>query len=205
MDTEINGDILRPAYIGTGLSDYSIGYFSPGAWANYTRHFPAGNFNVYARLAAGSSATTCTLYRVTGGWGTTNQSTNLLGTFSVPTTAWESYNYIPLRDGAGNLATVSFTGSTNTLRLARPGNVSGDCNANFMMLVPVFGIDAGTDGMNIILSFPTQSGFNYLVQYKNNLGDANWSSLVDVAGDDTKKSVYDPATNNAHFYCVQIH
>ncbi len=54
MDTEINGDILRPQYQGTGYSDYSIGYFSPGSWANYTRHYPAGRYNVYARLATGS-------------------------------------------------------------------------------------------------------------------------------------------------------
>jgi len=205
MDTEINGDSLRPAYAGTGFSDYSIGYFSPGAWANYTRHFPAGKYNVYARLATGGSATTCALYQVTGGWGTTNQSTNLLGTFSLPTTAWESYSHIPLKDSLGNLATVILTGATNTLRLARPSNVSGDCNANFLMLVPVFGVDASVAGTNITLSFPSQSGFNYLVQYKNSLGDANWNPLVDVAGDDTKKSVYDATTNNAHFYRVQIH
>lgn len=205
MDTEVNGDSVRPAYAGTGFSDYSIGYFSPGAWANYTRHFPTGNYNIYARLAAGSAATTCTLYRVTGGWGTTNQPTNLLGTFSVPLTAWESYNYIPLRDSQGNLAAVALTGATNTLRLARPGNVTGDCNANFLMLVPVFGVDAALGGTNITLSFPSQSGFNYLVQYKNDLGDPSWSPLMDIAGDDTRKSVNDPATNNAHFYRVQIH
>ena len=79
MDTEINDDVVRPQYQGTGYSDYSIGYFSPGSWANYTRHYPAGSYNIYARLAAGGGATTCTLSEVTGGWGTTNQTTSLLG------------------------------------------------------------------------------------------------------------------------------
>jgi len=102
MDTEVNGDTLRTQYNGTGRSDYSIGYFSPGSWANYTRHYPAGGYYVFARLAAGGGATTCTLSQVTGGWGTTNQATNLLGTFSVANTAWETYNYVPLKDANGN-------------------------------------------------------------------------------------------------------
>jgi len=205
MDSEITGDTLRPAYSGTGRSDYSIGYFSPGAWANYTRHFPAGSYNLYARLAAGSSATTCALYRVTGGWGTTNQTTNLLGTFAVPLTAWQSYNYIPLKDSFGNLVTVDLTGSTNTLRLARPATATADCNANFLMLVPVFSANAVPSGTNLTISFPSQSGFNYQVQYKNGFNDPAWNLLVDVAGDNSVKSVSDPTVNTARFYRVQIH
>ncbi|HEV2695638.1 MAG TPA: polysaccharide lyase family 8 super-sandwich domain-containing protein [Verrucomicrobiae bacterium] len=205
MDSEINGDTIRPAYNGTGHSDYSIGYFSAGAWANYTRHYPAGSYNVYARLAAGGGATTCTFYRVTGGWGTTNQTTNLLGTFSVSNNGWENYNYIPLNDSLGNLVTVNLTGPTNTLRLARPTTAAADCNANFLMLVPVFGANAFPSGTNITITFPSQSGFNYQVQYKNNLGDASWNPLLDIAGDNTAKSVNDPAINTARFYRVQIH
>jgi len=205
MDTEIDGDTLRPAYSGTGWSDYSIGYFSPGAWANYTRHYPTGSYNVYARLATGGGATTCALYRVTGGWGTTNQTTNLLGTFSVPNTAWESYNYIPLKDNLGNLATVNLTGPTNTLRLARPITATADCNANFLMLAPVFIVNVAPNGTNILISFPSQSGFNYQVQYKNNLNDDVWNRVLDVAGDNSTKSISDPVVNTAHFYRLQIH
>jgi hyaluronate lyase len=203
MDTEVNGDAVRSQYQGTGYSDYSIGYFSPGAWANYTRHYPAGSYNIYARLAAGGSATTCTLSQVTGGWGTTTQTTNLLGTFSITKTAWESYNYIPLKDSAGNLVTVSLNGSTNTLRLGRPSTATQDCNANFLMLVPVFAINATQTGTNIVISFPTQSGFNYQVQYKNDLMDAVWSPLGGVAGDNTVKSINEPATGHTRFYRVQ--
>ena len=205
MDTEINGDTIRPAYNGTGLTDYSIGYFSAGAWANYTRHFPTGNYNVYARLAAGSAATTCTLYRVNGGWGTTNQTTNFLGTFSVPLTAWESYNYIPLKDSFGNLVAVTLSSPTNTLRLARPNTATADCNANFLMLVPIFGASAAQSGTNITISFPSQAGFNYQVQYKNSLYDLTWNPLLDVPGDDTIKSVSDPTVSSTRFYRVQIH
>jgi len=205
MDTEINGDAIRPKFAGTGYSDYSIGYFSPNSWVNYTRHFPPGSYNVYARLAAGGGATTCTLYRVTGGWGTTSQSTNLLGTFYVPNTAWENYNFIPLRDNSSNLVAVTFSGATNTLRLARPSAATSDCNANFLMLVPVFAANAIFDGTNFGLNFPTQSGFNYQVQYKNNLTDAAWTPLADIGGNDAMNVFGEPAANSAKFYRVMVH
>jgi hyaluronate lyase len=205
MDTEINGDIVRAKYSSTGYSDYSIGYFSPGAWANYTRHFPAGSYNVYARLAAGSGATTCNLYRVTAGWGTTSQSTNLLGTFYAPNTAWESYNYIPLRDSSSNLVAVTFSGATNTLRLARPSTATSDCNANFLMLVPVFAVNATFSGTNFNLNFPAQSGFNYQVQFKNSLSDAVWTPLTDIGGNDSVKVYGETVAGSAKFYRVMIH
>jgi Polysaccharide lyase family 8, super-sandwich domain/Polysaccharide lyase family 8, C-terminal beta-sandwich domain len=202
MDTEVNGDIVRSQYNGTGHTDYSIGYFSAGSWANYTRHYPAGTYNVYARLAAGGGATTCTLYQVTGGWGTTIQTTNLLGTFSVANTAWESYSYIPLENTAGNLVTVSFNGSTNTLRLARPGSATSDCNANFLMLVPVLTLKASQSGTNTLVSFPTQSGFSFQLQCTTNLQNAVWNSITNISGDSTIHSVTDPVSSSVRFYRV---
>jgi hyaluronate lyase len=205
MDTEINGDVPRPPYQGTGYKDYSIGYFSPGSWANYTRHYPLGSYNVYARLASGSSATTCTLSRVTGGWGTITQTTSFLGTFSVPLTAWESYDYVPLEDSLGNLVTVSFNGSTNTLQLGNPSSAASDCNANFFMLVPVFAVNANMKNANMILSFPTQSGFNYQTQYKNQLMDAQWIPMGgNLAGNNSTMFVTNQAASQARFYRVQI-
>jgi hyaluronate lyase len=205
MDTEINGDVVRPQYNGTGYSDYSIGYFSAGSWANYTRHYPAGNYYVYARLASGGGATTCTLSQVTQGWGTTSQTTNFLGTFSVPNTAWESYNYIPLQDNFGNPVTVSFNGSTNTLQLGRPISATSDCNANFLMLVPVFALSAGSISSNLVVSFPTQSGFNYQVEYKNNLTDPQWTPLGSaLAGNNSTMSVTNSTAVKTCFYRVQI-
>jgi hypothetical protein len=71
------------------------------------------------------------------------------------------------------------------------------------MLVPVFAINATQTGTNIVISFPTQSGFNYQVQYKNDLMDAVWSPLGGVAGDNTVKSINEPATGHTRFYRVQ--
>lgn len=205
MDTEVNGDVVRPQYSGAGLSDYSLGYFSAGAWVNYTRNFPAGNYNVYARLATGGSATTCTLYRVLGGWGTAVQTTNLLGTFSVPLTAWESYTYVPLRDSAGNLVTVTFDGSTNTLRLARPTTATSDCNANYLMLTPVLTVNAVLNGLNTTVSFPSQLGFNYQIQYKTNLTGTDWISLGDpIAGNGGIQSANLPSSAQTGFYRVLL-
>jgi hyaluronate lyase len=205
MDTEVNGDVLRPAYNGTGKTDYSLGYFGAGAWANYTRVYPAGSYNVYARLAAGSGATTCTLYQVTGGWGTTSQTTNLLGTFTVPNTAWETYNYIPLKDNGGNFVTVTFNGSTNTLRLARPSSATADCNANFLMLTPVLNVSAVANGTNTTLSFLTQAGFNYQIQYKTNLTDTDWIPVgAPVSGNGAMQSTDVPNGNPSGFYRVQL-
>jgi hyaluronate lyase len=205
MDTEVNGDVVRPQYNGTGFSDYSIGYFSPGSSANYTRHFPAGSYYAYGRLAAGGGATTCTLAEVTGGWGTTSQTTNLLGTFFVPNTAWETYNYIPLTDNSGNPVIVTFNGSTNTLQLGRPPSASADCNANFLMLVPVFQLTSQANGTNLVFSFPTQSGFNYQVEYKNALTDTQWIPLGGtVPGNNLAESATNPVVNQTRFYRVQI-
>jgi hyaluronate lyase len=206
VDTEVNGDVIRPQYNGTGYSDYSIGYFSPGSWANYTRHYPAGSYYVYARLASGGSATTCTLSEVTHGWGTTSQTTNLLGTFFMPLTAWETYDYIPLTDNFGNPVVVTFNGSTNTLQLGRPSSATSDCNANFLMLVPVFNLGFASRGTNLVISFPMQSGFNYQAEYKTNLTDPQWLPLGNnVAGNNLTGWVTNSTAVQTRFYRVQIH
>ena len=172
---------------------------------NYTRHYPAGSYNVYARLASGGGATTCTLSQVTSGWGTSTQATTLLGTFSVANTAWESYNFVSLEDNLGQLATLAFNGSTNTLQLRRPGTATSDCNANFLMLVPILAIQAKQSGTNIVLSFPTQSGFNYQVQYRNSLTDAGWTALAGgIAGNNAAQTMNDPVTSSPRFYRVQV-
>lgn len=210
MDTEINGDIKRPQYLDPNnpQSDYSIGYFSDGAWANYTRDYPAGTYNVYGRFAAGGGDTDATLSEVTTNWGTVNEVSNLLGTFSIPNSGgWENYQYVPLRDANGNLVNLTLNGSTNTLQLVRPTDnpASPDVNVNFMMLVPVFTTSASRSGTNVVVSFQTMSGFNYQVQYKTNLTDPAWNSLGSaIPGNNALQSVTNPATSITRFYRVQI-
>ena len=217
MATEINGDTKRAQYLGIGNTnvDYTMGYFSGGAnttasWANYTRHYPAGSYNVYGRLAAGGGVeTTATLSQVISGWGTTTQTTNLLGTFTVESTGWESYRFVPLRDGSGNLVTLTLNGSTNTLQVGNPLGSGSDVNVNFLMLVPASSgsitLTASISGGTITISFPTQSGLSYQLLYKNSLTDPIWTPIGSpVSGNGAVQSVSDTVGGSKRFYRVQI-
>ena len=78
------------------------------------------------------------------------------------------------------------------------------------MLCPVFFFNATPSGTNVVLSVPTQPGFNYQVQYKNNLMDANWIPLgVPLSGNNsnglnTVQLFADPTIESNRFYRVQI-
>jgi len=56
------------------------------------------------------------------------------------------------------------------------------------------------DGTNILVSFPTQVGFSYIVQFKASLADTNWNQLATIPGNGSTGSVTDPATNAVRFY-----
>ncbi|MDB6017157.1 MAG: Beta-agarase [Pedosphaera sp.] len=205
METAINGDVVRPAYNGTGMVDYSVGFFATNEWMNFTRTYPAGTYNVYARMAtSGATNSLASLSLVTSGWGTASQTTNYLGTFVViPGANFEIYSYCPLTDAAGNLVPLTLNGSTNTLQVGRPDGT--DINVNYLVLAPAFVLNATRSGGNILLSFPTQAGFNYQVQYKTNLTDLTWTPLGSaVSGNDALMSVPDPATGTSRFYRVQV-
>jgi hypothetical protein len=214
MDTEVNGDLPRAQYLGTGNTnlDYTMGYYSVGSWANYTRHYRAGSYNVYARLAGGATVpTSAILSEVTSGWGTMDQTTNFLGTFNVDNNGWETYEFTPLRDNSGNLVTLTLNGSTNTLQLGVPIGAGSDVNANFLMLVPAsssgsFAITVSSGSGSIVIAFPTQIGSNYQLLYKNNLTDSSWTAVGSpVAGTGSVESISQPVSGASRFYRVQAH
>ena len=206
--TEITADTARSQFAGG--YDYDIGYFGQGEWGNYTRHYPGGTYDVWGRFACGdANQSHAILSIVTNGWGTTTQTTNVLGSFSIPTTGWSSFGWVPMRDNNGNLQTVTFNGSTNTLNLTRdPTPPFGDVNVNFLMLVPVaqpIPLTATLSGANILVSFQTELGLSYQLQSKTNLTDPIWTVLGSpVAGDGTVKSASDPDTGTRRFYRVSI-
>ena len=82
-----------------------------------------------------------------------------------------------------------------------------ELNTGFFMLaatVPDLKLKAALSGGNIIISFPTQTGFNYQVLYKTHLSDANWTPLGSpVAGNGSVQSVPDSAAGASRFYKVQ--
>jgi hypothetical protein len=208
--TEITADLARPQF--AGAYDYNIGFFGQDEWGNYTRHYPAGSYNVWGRFACGDANTSrATLSLVTGGWGTTTQTTNLLGAFAIPTTGWAAFGWVPMRDSGGNLVSVTLDGNTNTLKLLRDGTAPfADVNANFLMLVPASAagsitLHAAIVGGGLQISFPTQPGFSYQIEYKTNLTDAVWTPLgSSIPGDGTIKAVPDAISGSRRFYHARI-
>jgi hypothetical protein len=207
--TTTSGDSARDQLVNAGRTDYNIGFFGRGSWANYTRHYPAGTYNIIGRFAEGNNATEDTMSVLTSGYGTTTQTTNFLGTFPIAAKGWSTWQWAPLTDAQGNAVKVTLDGSRTTLQLeGTPINGHDEANVNFFMLVAVTPspkLTAAMSGGNIQISFPTQSGYSYQLQYKNNLTDPNWTSVGSpVSGDGTVKSVSDAATLSNRFYHVQI-
>jgi hypothetical protein len=191
-------DVTLPGYtpLPAGNGWYDIGNFNSGQWANYTRDYPAGKYYVYGRLAGYSQSSALSL--VTSGQGTTTQTLSQLGTFVGNPNGWQTWNWILLqKNGAPTVVTL---GGVQTLRFTSSGN----CNANYFMLVPVQGISisATTSGSNAVISFPTLAGLTYRVMYNSSLTSGSWTVLATVSGDGAVKSVNDPATSGQRYYKV---
>ena len=198
--TQVAGDIVRQKYITAGVPDYNVGWWYAGAWLNYTRTIPTGNYNIYGRLAGGNGAYSVTNGLVIGGAGTASQTTKVLGTFSAAGTGWQSWQWVPLLNTNGQLAVVSL-GGVETFKMTSGNSV----NANFYMLVPVPAspvIAILSTNATPVLSFPTQSGFSYLVVYKDQLSDPSWKLLTIVVGDGTNKVISDTPAQSQRFYRV---
>jgi hypothetical protein len=201
LATEITSDALRTGYDTTLIRDHNIGYTATGEWANYTRTYPTGKFNVYMRAARGDGGSgSMGLQLVTSGWGTTSQTTEDLGRFTIPSTgAWQTFQWVPLLDAAGSLKTLDLKGKT-TLRLT-----DGGANVNFFMLTPALYIDMTSSQTSLNFTFGTQLGFNYTVQYTDNLSGGTWNELTTFAGDGAVKSTTATRTSAPRFYRLQIH
>jgi beta-glucanase (GH16 family) len=205
--TEVTSDYLRQAYYlaqqtNPAVADYDVGWWYPGAWLNYTRTVPKNNYNLYARLAGGSGNYSVECQQVISGRGTTSQATQRLGNFSAPGLGWQTWSWVPLLATNGQLAVVSL-GGISTLRMT----TSGNANANFYFLVPAappVNLQAAMTGFAPALSVPTRTGFSYLVLYKNNLTDANWTLLKILTGDGTTQLVNDTTGGSQRFYEVLI-
>ena len=139
-------DLARRQFIN-GALDYNVGFQAIGMWQQYTKTWSNGTFNVYARVASGANQGTyySSWSQVLGGWGSTNQVNQHIGSFAIPTTGgYSAYFYAPLIDQYGNYAQLTL-GGTNTFRARHNvinqtenpnlANTSGGINVNFYMLV----------------------------------------------------------------------
>ena len=55
------------------------------------------------------------------------------------------------------------------------------------------------------LSFGTQKGFSYTVEYKASLADSAWTPLSTVAGDGAVKQIGDSMAATARFFRLVVH
>ena len=202
--TQAAQDLARSQFGAADASDYYVGWWSAGTWLNYTRTFPTNTYRLYARLAY-NAAFSVTASLVTGGWGTLDQSAQVLGTFSGTGTGFQAWQWVPLLDASAQPVAVAL-GGVSTLKMTAGTGV----NANFYMLVPATTppanvvLAANLSGTNVMLSFPTVLGFTYTVLTKSNLTDATWMPLTSVTGDGSPKSVNDPATAAKRYYRLSI-
>jgi hypothetical protein len=177
-------DYVRPKFLAAqaefsdpNIGPINIGYYAAGYWLNYTRHYPTNNYNIWGRLAGGAGAYSgTTVSMVTSGYGTANQTSNVLGTFSDPNASgWQAWHWIPLLDTNGNMVVASLGGQA-TLTVTSGNNL----NTEFFMLVPaslpLTVTPTLVDGQ-LNLAFPTVSGKTYTVVTKSVLTAPTWTQV----------------------------
>ena len=102
-----------------------------------------------------------------------------------------------LSDNFGNLV-ITYTGK---------GGAEADVDGFQIQVIsnPLFTINAASSGTNIIVSFSTQTGFSYQVQYKNYLTDSDWLALGGpIIGNNIAQTVGDLTSENSRFYRVLV-
>jgi len=129
MRTDICSDTPMQKLLDAQTTDdlafnYNVSYMRSNSWLNYTRTYPAGDYNVYGRLA--SDRAYSIRFDEVGG------TTNFLGNFVGNGRGWPFFDWIPLTDTNGALAQVTLGGET-TLRLTTP---AGEVNPNSFVFVP---------------------------------------------------------------------
>jgi hypothetical protein len=212
ITTQTGGDKNRVQFVTNNAAAWRINYFGYGDFANYMRHYPAGKYNVLVRYTQGGAATAATLWQVTSGYKTANQTTSFLGTFPMGDLAgWNSWVWSTLVDSNNVPVTVSFVG-TNITTLQLQGPVTDDgqtSNEGFFMLLPVAQaaatLTATRQGSSIQLSFSTATGASYQVQYTSSLvSPITWSNLGSaLAGNNAAQSVADTIGAGPRFYRVE--
>lgn len=141
-----DADIERGTF--TATTTYKVGWTdAAGDWYNYTRNFSNGLYKVVARLSHGRDNPTDImggqLDLVTSNPALPSQTTQKLGTFRAPASGgWSLWDFVPLKDDAGNDAVVRLSG-VQTVRYSPKFN-GGDINyiaflpqANNLVIRPV--------------------------------------------------------------------
>jgi len=217
-------------YVNGTASGINLTLSSPGstynanstAWGNYSPFTRAGS--PYSALMqsmlsdyAGSAQANVTLAGLAPGQiynlyvytaGDTNVAAGRTGTFTVGSTQ-RNYTWngtaSTLIQGIDYLEFSGVIGTGGTMAIDF-GNATAETDLNGFQLqlvsVPAQpAISVAVSGMNISLSFPTQTGFNYQVQYNNSVSGGIWSPLGSpITGNNAVQSTTDTVGTNACFY-----
>jgi hypothetical protein len=205
-------DYVRPKFLAAqaefsdpNIGPMNIGWYNQFNWLNYTRHFPTNSYNIYARLAGGAGAFSGTqLSMVTSGYGTSLQTSNILGTFSDPlATGWQAWHWIPLLDTNGAVVVVPLGGQA-TLTLMSGNNL----NAEFLMLVPApaqLKLTPSIVSGQLNLSFTTEVGHNYSIVFKSDLTLPTWTQVgPSIPGTGGTTNVTESLSGTQGYYTVGV-
>jgi hypothetical protein len=146
---------------------------------------------------------------LTGGYGTSGQTSNILGTFSDSKAAgFQAWHWLPLLDSNGNMAEVSLgQGDGGIETLQATSETPQYVNLEFFMLVPVppqFALTSSLVSGQPSISFPTESGFTYTILYKSSLTAPNWIAVgSSIAGDGNV--VTEPLPDAPGYYTATAH
>jgi hypothetical protein len=161
---QVANDVNLPLYqaqSNAAIYNVNLSYNNAGNWFNYTRNpWPSGYYRVYARVSGvNAAAGTEYLNLVTSGYGTTTQTTNNLGQFTLAAGAsWNSYVWAPLTDSYGNQITINVPSGQQTLQLLSGGGLSV---IDFMLIsIPAGGLPPVINNFNPpIATVPTGNAF----------------------------------------------
>lgn len=206
-------DYVRPKFVAAqqefsdpNIGPFNMGWTTTGDWDNYTRTYPTNSFYVYGRLAGGAGAwSNQFLEIVTSGEGTTNQTTNILGSFSDATAAgYQAWHWVPCMGTNGSMAVVSLAGKA-TLRTVCGGP---GVNEEFYMLVPAplqVSLTASLSGGKLNIVFPTEIGHNYTLLYSPSLLNPTWTAVESaIAGTGNPATTSVSMTGAQGYYVVSI-
>jgi hypothetical protein len=169
------------------IGPYNIGYIANGDWFNYTRHYPAGSYYVWGRLAF-NAPYSAIMGQVTSGVGTANQTITPLGTFTGNNGAgYQAWQWIPLLGANNNPVILTLSGQATTFQVQ---STAAGINLEFFMLVPTFTVTPSSVAGHVQISFLTYPAEIYYVQYTSSLSPPSWSPVGSpVTGDGTVHTV----------------
>jgi len=135
-------DFKRDAYLADGMVDYATGRIRTGEWQNYTRTFPAANYQIYLRESLFNVPTAETvLERVNGDPADPNSPVEVLGSF-IGSNSGALYRDVPLTDATGTTPVIVHTDGVTTFRLRQvtPDPSDGDIIQNYLIFIPADGV-----------------------------------------------------------------